>query len=171
MWFMVLSSWIQIEEVSALVSSRCVLNWFGDWSNHALFQVGREFTQKLDLENSFVCSTNPLSDCSPSNPLLLLQYIPPDYLPVVYEELSRPPTYREVIVNAFVFVHKTLHQANERLAKRGGGTTAITPRHYLDFINHYVSHVAIACCMSGASRCLHDSMCMSALGLVLCIIQ
>ena len=59
---------------------------------------------------------------------------------MVYEELSQPPTYREVIVNAFVFVHKTLHQANERLAKRGGGTMSITPRHYLDFINHYVGN-------------------------------
>jgi dynein heavy chain 1 len=103
---------------SPALFNRCVLNWFGDWSNHALFQVGREFTQKLDLENS--------------------SYVSPDYLSVVYEELSTPPTYREVIVNAFVFVHKTLHQANERLAKRGGGTMAITPRHYLDFINHYV---------------------------------
>eukprot|EP00069_Balaena_mysticetus_P006005 bmy_18308T0 len=28
-------------------------------------------------------------------------------------------------------------QANARLAKRGGRTMAITPRHYLDFINHY----------------------------------
>lgn len=28
-------------------------------------------------------------------------------------------------------------KANARLAKRGGRTMAITPRHYLDFINHY----------------------------------
>ena len=62
---------------------------------------------------------------------------------MVYEELSKPPTHREVIVNAFVFVHKTLHQAIEKLAKRGGGTMAITPRHYLDFINHYVSRTVM----------------------------
>lgn len=30
-------------------------------------------------------------------------------------------------------------QANNRLAKRGGRTMAITPRHYLDFINHYAN--------------------------------
>ena len=30
-----------------------------------------------------------------------------------------------------------LPQANSRLSKRGGRTMAITPRHYLDFINHY----------------------------------
>ena len=51
------------------------------------------------------------------------------------------PTHREAVINAFVYVHQTLHQANERLAKRGGRVMAITPRHYLDFINHYVSTI------------------------------
>ena len=69
------------------------------------------------------------------------QYTPPDYLPKVYEDLPMSPTHREAVINAFVYVHQTLHQANERLAKRGGRVMAITPRHYLDFINHYVSIV------------------------------
>lgn len=30
-------------------------------------------------------------------------------------------------------------QANNRLAKRGSHTMAITPRHYLDFINQYAN--------------------------------
>lgn len=33
---------------------RCVLNWFGDWSTGALYQVGKEFTSKLDLDKSMV---------------------------------------------------------------------------------------------------------------------
>ena len=53
------------------------------------------------------------------------------------------PTHREAVVNAFVFVHQTLHEANARLSKRGGQVMAITPRHYLDFINHYVSPASI----------------------------
>ena len=69
------------------------------------------------------------------------QYTPPDYLPKVYEDLPMSPTHREAVINAFVYVHQTLHQANERLAKRGGRVMAITPRHYLDFINHYVSTI------------------------------
>ena len=36
---------------------RCVLNWFGDWSNGALYQVGKEFTSKIDLERSNVSSS------------------------------------------------------------------------------------------------------------------
>ena len=41
---------------------RCVLNWFGDWSTGALYQVGKEFTSKLDLEKSNVSIGNKKSD-------------------------------------------------------------------------------------------------------------
>uniref|UniRef100_A0A8C3SBQ3 Dynein cytoplasmic 1 heavy chain 1 n=1 Tax=Chelydra serpentina TaxID=8475 RepID=A0A8C3SBQ3_CHESE len=78
-----------------------------------------EFTSKMDLEKP--------------------NYIVPDYMPIVYNKLPQLPSHREAIVNSCVFVHQTLHQANARLAKRGGRTMAITPRHYLDFINHYAN--------------------------------
>ncbi|XP_072172912.1 cytoplasmic dynein 1 heavy chain 1-like [Diadema setosum] len=103
---------------SPALFNRCVLNWFGDWTTHALFQVGKEFTNKVDLDKS--------------------DYVPPDYMPEAYEGLAQNPTHRDAIINAFVYVHLTLHQANQRLQKRGGRVMAITPRHYLDFINHYV---------------------------------
>ncbi|XP_071963522.1 cytoplasmic dynein 1 heavy chain 1-like [Antedon mediterranea] len=103
---------------SPALFNRCVLNWFGDWSNHALYQVGKEFTNKVDLDKS--------------------DYRLPDYFPKALEDLPKQPTHREAIINAYVFVHQTLHQANSRLQKRGGRVMAITPRHYLDFINHYV---------------------------------
>ncbi|GAB6020623.1 Dynein heavy chain, cytoplasmic [Chamberlinius hualienensis] len=103
---------------SPALFNRCVLNWFGDWSDTALFQVGREFTSKLDLERH--------------------NYVSPSQFPVAFDGLSLPPSHREAIVNAFVFVHQTLHKANARVTKRGGRTTTITPRHFLDFINHYV---------------------------------
>ena len=38
------------------VHCRCVLNWFGDWSTGALYQVGLEFTNKVDLDKSDVSS-------------------------------------------------------------------------------------------------------------------
>uniref|UniRef100_A0A8D3DL88 Dynein cytoplasmic 1 heavy chain 1 n=1 Tax=Scophthalmus maximus TaxID=52904 RepID=A0A8D3DL88_SCOMX len=63
----------------------------------------------------------------------------PDYMHIVYDKLPQPPSHREAIVNGCVFVHQTLHQANNRLAKRDGHTMAITPRHYLDFINQYAN--------------------------------
>ncbi|KAG1662035.1 Dynein heavy chain, cytoplasmic [Nymphon striatum] len=103
---------------SPALFNRCVLNWLGDWSDEALFHVGKEFTSKLDIER--------------------MDYSPPEYFPSSYKGLPQPPSYREAVTNAFVYVHQTLHKANTRLIKRGSRTMAITPRHYLDFINHYV---------------------------------
>jgi dynein heavy chain 1 len=40
---------------SPALFNRCVLNWFGDWSKGALYQVGKEFTSKMDLEKGGVC--------------------------------------------------------------------------------------------------------------------
>ncbi|XP_052274955.1 cytoplasmic dynein 1 heavy chain 1-like isoform X3 [Dreissena polymorpha] len=102
---------------SPALFNRCVLNWLGDWSTGALYQVGKEFTNKVDLEKG--------------------QYVAPASFPVAYPSLPLPPGHRDAVINAFVFVHLSLHQANSRLQKRGGRTMAITPRHYLDFINHF----------------------------------
>ncbi|XP_074099131.1 dynein heavy chain, cytoplasmic isoform X3 [Cotesia typhae] len=102
---------------SPALFNRCVLNWFGDWSDNALFQVGREFTSRVDLER-------PSWRC-------------PDFFPSACSLIPNPPNHRDAVVNAFVYVHQTLHKANARLAKRGSRTMAITPRHYLDFINHF----------------------------------
>ncbi|CAG2102482.1 unnamed protein product, partial [Medioppia subpectinata] len=103
---------------SPALFNRCVLNWFGDWTNEALFQVGREFTSKLDIDNT--------------------KYVAPQYFPSAFPGFTANPTHRDAVINAFVYIHQTLHHANERLVKRGGRVTTITPRHYLDFINHYV---------------------------------
>ncbi|CAB3376335.1 Hypothetical predicted protein [Cloeon dipterum] len=103
---------------SPALFNRCVLNWFGDWSDTALYQVGKEFTSKIDLDRP--------------------TWKAPDFFPATCSMLPASPNHRDAVINAFVFVHQTLHQANVRLAKRGGRTMAITPRHYLDFINHFV---------------------------------
>ena len=34
---------------SSALFNRCVLNWFGDWSNSALYQVGIELTAHLNI--------------------------------------------------------------------------------------------------------------------------
>jgi dynein heavy chain 1 len=90
---------------SPALFNRCVLNWFGDWSAHAYYEVGREFTLRIDLER---------------------------------HGAHGHVGHREAVVDAFVQIHDTLHAANARLAKKGARTAAITPRHYLDFINHFV---------------------------------
>ncbi|CAH1756141.1 13650_t:CDS:10 [Entrophospora sp. SA101] len=103
---------------SPALFNRCVLDWFGDWSDQAFFQVGMEFTQSLDLD--------------------LTSYSPSSNFPVAYRSLSLPPTHRNAVVNAFVFVHQSLYEINAKLSKRQGKYNYVTPRHFLDFINHYV---------------------------------
>ncbi|TFK76697.1 dynein heavy chain protein 1 [Pluteus cervinus] len=103
---------------SPALFNRCVLDWFGDWSDQAFYQVGMEFTRNLDLD--------------------LPSYNPPMHFPIAYRALSMPPLHRTAVVNALVHVHFALHQINQRLSRRQGRYNYVTPRHYLDFINHYV---------------------------------
>lgn len=80
--------------------------------------MGKEFTNRLDLDRPTWKS--------------------PDFFPAACNFVPATPNHREAVINACVYVHQTLHKANVRLAKRGGRTMAITPRHYLDFIHHFV---------------------------------
>jgi dynein heavy chain 1 len=97
---------------SPALFNRCVLDWFGDWSDRALFQVGYEFTQTVDLESA--------------------SWTVPASFPQVYRDLQLPPTHRTAIINAMVFVHQSLQKLTARLASRQGKYNHITPRHYLD---------------------------------------
>ncbi|KAJ3090057.1 hypothetical protein HK102_004799, partial [Quaeritorhiza haematococci] len=103
---------------SPALFNRCVLDWFGDWSDQAFYQVGKEFTDTLDLDTP--------------------GYVAPLEFPIAYRDLPLPPSYRNAVINAFVAVHMSLYEINAKLSKRQGKYNYVTPRHYLDFINHYV---------------------------------
>ncbi|KAF4549174.1 Dynein heavy chain-like protein [Elsinoe fawcettii] len=102
---------------SPALFNRCVLNWFGDWSDQALFQVGYELTQSVDLDKG--------------------NYTSPDSIPVAYRRLQLPATHRDVVVNSMVHVHHSLHKYNARLLRQQNKTTFLTPRHFLDFVAQY----------------------------------
>jgi len=103
---------------SPALFNRCVLNWFGDWSDQALYQVGSELTQSVDLDRA--------------------SYKAPDSIPVAYRGLNLPPSHRESVVNAMVYIHHSLHGFNNRLQKQQNKKTYLTPRHFLDFVAQYV---------------------------------
>ena len=105
---------------SPALFNRCVLNWFGDWSQSAYYQVSKEFTSHIDMKyENFKIS--PQFENS-------------------YERAStQEVTSREVVLSSFVFIHQSLHQTNTLLLKRNRKTVPITPRHYLDFVAHFVS--------------------------------
>ncbi|OLY80070.1 Cytoplasmic dynein 1 heavy chain 1 [Smittium mucronatum] len=102
---------------SPALFNRCVLDWFGDWNNQALYQVGSEFTSSLDINNQ--------------------NYIPPNNAPVYYNETEGALSYRTVVINAFVSVHNSMKCISSQFSKRNGRINYITPRHYLDFIQHF----------------------------------
>jgi dynein heavy chain 1 len=97
---------------SPALFNRCVLDWFGDWSDQALHQVALEFTQTLDLD--------------------LASYEPPTDFPVVSKDLASPQDHRAAVVNEMVFVHKSMQEITAKLAKRQGKYNHVTPRHFLD---------------------------------------
>lgn len=103
---------------SPALFNRCVLNWFGDWSDQALFQVGHELTHSIDLDKS--------------------NFHAPDTIPVAYRDLSLPPTHRETVINSMVYIHYSLQRYNQKLYKQQGKVTFLTPRHFLDFVIQYV---------------------------------
>ncbi|EGG20698.1 cytoplasmic dynein heavy chain [Cavenderia fasciculata] len=106
---------------SPALFNRCVLDWFGEWSDEALFQVGSEFTRNLDLENP--------------------QYLAPGQFVDEVENhsmIAKPPSHRDAVVSSLVYIHQTIGEANIRLLKRQGRQNYVTPRHYLDFINQVV---------------------------------
>ena len=103
---------------SPALFNRCVLNWFGDWSDQALYQVGSELTQAVDLDRA--------------------SFTAPDSIPVAYRGLSLPPSHRETVVNAMVYIHYSLQNFNRKLQKQQNRTTYLTPRHFLDFVAQYV---------------------------------
>ncbi|KAL6836714.1 dynein heavy chain, N-terminal region 1 domain-containing protein [Trichoderma sp. SZMC 28015] len=103
---------------SPALFNRCVLNWFGDWSDQALFQVGHELTHSIDLDKS--------------------SFNAPDTIPVAYRGLQLPPSHRETVVNSMVYIHYSLQRYNQKLLKQQGKVTFLTPRHFLDFVTQYV---------------------------------
>lgn len=102
---------------SPALFNRCVLNWLGDWSDQTLFQVGRELTQSLDLDRP--------------------DFKAPETIQLAYRDLDLPPSHRDTIVNAMVFIHHSIHGFNRRLYRQQGRATYLTPRHFLDFVSQY----------------------------------
>ncbi len=106
---------------SPALFNRCVLDWFGEWSNEALFQVAQEFTNHTDLDA-------PL-------------YKSPDFVPpfVLGLPVTQPLTHRDSVISSLVYIHGTIEDANVKLLKQQGRQNYVTPRHYLDFIQHFVT--------------------------------
>ncbi len=118
---------------SPALFNRCVISWMGEWSEKALYQVGYEFTKNLDLGDG-VIKLDYEEDEENENKSKENEYDEDD------DRSLSNSTERDAVVSSLVYVHQSVNAAAQQLASvNAGRSTYITPRHYLDFINHYAS--------------------------------
>lgn len=97
---------------SPAIFNRCVIDWFGEWSNTALLQVAKELTEKLDFPDSS------------------------------FDDSKRADTdnlRHELIVDIIVYCHKSVQELNAKLQKSAKKFNYITPRDFLDFIRQFIA--------------------------------
>lgn len=116
---------------SPALFNRCVLDWFGDRSETALFQVAHDFTKMLDLDDP--------SYLVPSNP-------PPALRPLIavasnVAEQDVQLTHRDAALYTLVYMHNSVREANQQLLRMTGRSSYLTPRHLLDLIGQVVALV------------------------------
>ena len=99
---------------SPALFNRCVIDWFGDWSDDGLWQVAKEFTRTLDLEDN--CFTKDFGEVT---------------------DPKNDPKHG-ALVAAIVQIHRSVKEVNQKLAKAAKKFNFITPRDFLDFIKHFV---------------------------------
>lgn len=129
---------------SPALFNRCVVNWVGDWDDKALAQVAHEFTAQSDLDDP---------DYKPPTDILASQALAKGIAASTTDRsaadgmdaddddaddvFNRTFTYRDAVVSCLVRVHRIVRAATERLGKRTGRRTFVSPRDYLDLIQHY----------------------------------
>ncbi|KAJ2583355.1 dynein heavy chain, partial [Coemansia sp. RSA 1836] len=110
---------------SPALFNRCVLDWFGDWSDQALFQVARELTTSVDLSQNQQGDDDDDDNESES-------------VAVVADYSER----RDAVAHALVSAHQAVRALNAQLLRRAGGSKFVglycTPRHFLDQLQHFV---------------------------------
>ncbi len=85
------------------------------------------------------CAICSCSRCLFSKDLDDATYKTPDIFPETgIGALPDVPGHRDAVISTLVFVHESVGDANKRLLKMQGRQNYVTPRHYLDFINHFV---------------------------------
>ncbi|KAJ2996813.1 hypothetical protein HDV02_006191 [Globomyces sp. JEL0801] len=98
---------------SPALFNRCVLNWMGDWDYQAFYQVANEYTSLIDLDNAeFKC---------------------PSTFQPIFESLEHPLSYRDIVLDFFIYCHRTTCDLTETLKKQFR-IAFITPRQFIDFV-------------------------------------
>lgn len=123
--------WKNRSTTSPALFNRCVVDWFGTWDGKAMGEVGKEFTNKLDMgEAEAVGGSWGVGNGD-------------DLMNVVSEAFSGVPSHglRQAIVAALVDIHGTTKSVADEVAgaTNSPSRTFVSPRDYLALINNFVS--------------------------------
>jgi dynein heavy chain 1 len=114
-------------KTSPALFNRCVVDWFGSWSSHALSQVACEFTNTLDLSSGAEGFVLP-----PEGGKMLQKLFPP-------KDGGYKYGFRDAVIGSIVECHHMVLDLMRLLQKRHMKSNSISPRDYLEFIRHFVT--------------------------------
>jgi len=108
---------------SPALFNRCVIDWFGDWSDDGLLQVAKSFTETIEVR----------SDCFSRDVAL-------DRGAYDADEDAGPTIdpRNELLCQCIVRLHSAVRDVNKKLMKSAKKFNYITPRDFLDFIKHFI---------------------------------
>ena len=104
---------------SPALFNRCVLNWMGDWSDVAKFQVAMQLIERTSLDRS--------------------EFQVPETAVSSSYDLPIPINFRDVIGHLMVRAHNTVVDLRQGLKGSLESRVVTTPGDYLDFIEHFVN--------------------------------
>jgi dynein heavy chain 1 len=107
---------------SPALFNRCVIDWFGDWSDDGLLQVSKSFTESIDIP----------SDCFSKDVAFDQQMDADESGGKVIDPRN------ELLSECIVKLHIAVRDVNEKLMKSAKKFNYITPRDFLDFIKHFI---------------------------------
>ncbi|KAJ6227585.1 dynein heavy chain [Anaeramoeba flamelloides] len=106
---------------SPALLNRCVLDYFGTWSDEAMYEVGFEWLKSIYLDKK--------EYKSPPKHLILPSITQLNGI----EEIN----HRQALIAASVWIQSSVEKFSKKLQKSQGRMNHMTPRHYLDMIIHF----------------------------------
>ncbi len=105
---------------SPALFNRCVIDWFGDWSDDGLLQVSKSLTESIDISSD---SFTKLVDVDER-----------------FDENGRKAIdpRNELVAGCIVNLHIAVRDVNKKLMRSAKKFNYITPRDFLDFIKHFI---------------------------------
>lgn len=97
---------------SPALFNRCVINWFRDWNNEALYQVAKDFTIHIEFSDDSFNNRSAIS-------------------------AEDPNWSHDVLVRSLVYIINSVVELNRRLSKSGKRFNYIIPKDFLDLISHF----------------------------------